>query len=211
MTCRIAGVYELFNTKSMKSYVGSSYDILKRCARHEKMLDSGTHYNKHLQASWDFYGGDTFEFYILEECVREQLVQREQHYIDMLQPKYNVCQIAGINDSNRGKTFSEEWKKRISESLKGHKLSEEHKHSLSKSHLGKHFSEEHKKKMSLALMGNRNNPGGNFAGQHHTEETKRKISESLKSCTGWHHSEETKRKISERLKGNKNGKGRVRP
>ena len=38
-----------------------------------------------------------------------------------------------------------------------------------------------------------------WKGKHHTDETKKKISETLK---GNHHSEETKKKISETLKGN---------
>lgn len=38
-------------------------------------------------------------------------------------------------------------------------------------------------------------------GKHHTEEIKRKLSESAKARTGWKHSEETKKKIGAKHKG----------
>ena len=64
---------------------------------------------------------------------------------------------------NKGKTFSEETKKKMSEAQKGPKnpmfgktLSEEHKRKVSEAHKGKKrgpFSEETKKKMSAAHKG----------------------------------------------------------
>ena len=59
------------------------------------------------------------------------------------------------------------------------------------------FSEEVKEKLKGKLAWNK--------GKHHSEETKRKLSESHKGRTTWnkgkHHSEETKRKLSESHKG----------
>ena len=60
--------------------------------------------------------------------------------------------------------------------------------------LGKHHSEETRKKISEAFKGE-NNP---MFGKHLSEETKQKMSESMK---GKYFSEETKRKISEANKG----------
>ena len=61
------------------------------------------------------------------------------------------------------------------------------------------FSEEVKEKLKGKLAWNK--------GKHHSEETKRKLSESHKGRTTWmkgkHHSEEAKRKISEHNKGKK--------
>lgn len=58
------------------------------------------------------------------------------------------------------------------------------------------LSEETKKKISIATSGKNNPMYGKSAmkGRHHSEETKRKISEAAK---GRHHSEETRKKISE--------------
>ena len=56
----------------------------------------------------------------------------------------------------RGKTLSEEHKKKISKNNKGKHRSEETKKKISKSSKGKTFSEEHKKKLSESLKGKDN-------------------------------------------------------
>ena len=61
---------------------------------------------------------------------------------------------------------------------------------------GKHHSEETKKKMSETRKGEKHP----FYGKHHSEESRRKMSEVRK---GKHHSEETKRKMGEIRKGKK--------
>lgn len=87
---------------------------------------------------------------------------------------------------NKGKMFSEESRKKMSEAKKGRRVSEEHKRKLSESASGKknHFfgkqhSEETKRKLSEALSGEKHP----FFGKQHSEETKRKISETLKNRT----------------------------
>lgn len=60
---------------------------------------------------------------------------------------------------------------------------------------GKHHSEESRRKLSEAHKGNKSCLGKH---KHHSEETRRKISEAKK---GRHHSEESRRKMSEAKKG----------
>ena len=66
---------------------------------------------------------------------------------------------------------------------------------------GKHHTEESRKKMSEALKGE-NNP---FYGKHHTDKTRRKMSEVKKGENnpfyGKHHTDKTRRKMSESHKG----------
>jgi hypothetical protein len=76
----------------------------------------------------------------------------------------------------KGKHFSEEHKRKLSESHKGKQLSEETKRKMSDVHRGKHFSDEHRKKISKAKKG-KNHP---MYGKHLSEEWKQRISESLK-------------------------------
>ena len=61
-------------------------------------------------------------------------------------------------------------------------------------HLGKHHSEESRKKMSESKKGK---PSW-IKGKHHSEESRKKMSESK---NGKHHSEETRKKISDAHKG----------
>lgn len=102
-----------------------------------------------------------------------------------------------ISNSNKGKhskSFSEDWKNKLSESHKGQipwnkgkKMSEEAIKKNSDSHKGHKASEETRKKLSEALKGRKL-----------SEEWKKKISEANK---GKHRSEETKRRHSALLKG----------
>jgi hypothetical protein len=99
---------------------------------------------------------------------------------------------------------------------KGQHLSNEARRKISESKIGKPRSEETRQKLSKALTGRfvgENNP---FYGKHHTDETKKKISENHKEAyasgkihpmKGKHFSEEQKRKMSETLKeGYRTGK-----
>lgn len=96
------------------------------------------------------------------------------------------------------KPFSEETKKKISEALKGNKiclgkkLSEETKKKIGDANRGRKISEEQKKRISETLKGR----PSNRKGTRHSEESKKKMSESHKNI-----SEETRNKMSETRKG----------
>lgn len=62
------------------------------------------------------YGYASFSFTVLEICKPEDLIQREQHYIDLLRPYYNLCRTAG---STLGKAHTEETKVKIGDSKSG--------------------------------------------------------------------------------------------
>ena len=85
------------------------------------------------------HGYDSFTLDILEYCEINILIDREQHYFDLLKPEYNILKAAnsrigrkhslktkalmslklkGVNHPSFGKTLSEETRMRISESLK---------------------------------------------------------------------------------------------
>lgn len=76
----------------------------------------------------------------------------------------------------KGFQHSEETKRKISIANAGRKLSEEHKRKVSEGNKGKIMSLETRKKMSENQMGT----GGHFYGRHHSEESKRKTSKTLK-------------------------------
>lgn len=77
------GVYLIWCTDRERGYVGSSKDVYKRWREHRALLRSGQHDNQALQRAWDKYGGDAFEFSILER-VSGDLLGRETFWIGEL-------------------------------------------------------------------------------------------------------------------------------
>jgi len=144
-----SGVYKILNEVNSKFYIGSSKDIIGRFSTHRTKLKANKHHNRHLQNAWNMYGENAFIFSILDECLseREVLLKTEQHYIDTLNPQYNILPIAGspmgtkltdehkqkISSSNKGRTFTENHKLRIKEARKKQiisKHSDEAKHKM---------------------------------------------------------------------------------
>lgn len=86
MKKKICGVYKIINQVNKKIYIGSSKDIYKRWTQHIDKLNKGEHENKHLQNAWNKYGSDNFEFEIVEECSSGAQFEREQYYLNTLNP-----------------------------------------------------------------------------------------------------------------------------
>lgn len=98
------------------------------------------------------YGREAFEFEVLEiididDSIKENLLMREQFWIDNLKPAYNILPVAG---SNLGYHHTEETKQKISNSTKGVKKSESHAKHIREGQKGRVLSEEHKAKLSQA-------------------------------------------------------------
>lgn len=86
-TRKICGVYKITNNANGKFYIGSSKDVKNRWYQHEKALNDGVHGNTHLQNAWNKYGGrKNFTFEIIEECEPDVQFEREQFYLNELNP-----------------------------------------------------------------------------------------------------------------------------
>ena len=84
------GVYTISNSVTGQIYVGGSVDIHSRWLAHKRELRKGKHLNVLLQAAWDQYGAPTFSLQVLELVTeRSSLMEREQHYVNLLLPTYN--------------------------------------------------------------------------------------------------------------------------
>ena len=94
-----------------KKYVGSSADLSKRLRKYFNMS-----YLTDLKDIMLIYkallthGFYNFTLEILEYCELSNLTKREQHYIDLLKPEYNILKIAG---SRSGHKLSEKTKAKI--------------------------------------------------------------------------------------------------
>lgn len=122
-------IYKIVTLHNNKFYIGSAIKPNKRKLEHLNTLKFNKHANNYLQKVYNKYGKENIKFEIVEEindC--NILIEREQYYIDTLNPEYNIQRIAG--GSALGCKRSEETKLKISNSRKGQLLSEEHKRKL---------------------------------------------------------------------------------
>lgn len=125
-----SGVYKILNNVNNKFYIGSATNLVKRKENHRNTLLKNKHVNILLQRALCKYGVSSFDFIILEFCDTEKLIEREQYYIDTLNPEYNICRIAG---NTLGAKHSVETRKKMSESGKKKIFTALHKENISKS------------------------------------------------------------------------------
>ena len=151
---RQSGIYQILNAVNGHRYIGSTIDLRKRLNRHRALLRRGAHENSHLQRAWCLYGAAAFRFSVLEEVqVLEQLLEREQHYLDTLRPEYNMAPNAG---SCLGVRHSEETKRKLGRLRKGKKrapYSAEARLNFSRGQRGRRHPPEIRAKMSQAQRG----------------------------------------------------------
>jgi hypothetical protein len=84
------GIYCIKNIVNDKCYIGSSTHIYYRLRRHKSDLLRKVHANPILQNAYNKYGADSFVVSIVEECAEDVVLVREQHYIDIFLPVYNI-------------------------------------------------------------------------------------------------------------------------
>lgn len=78
----MTGIYAIHNIINGKYYIGQARDIDYRWMQHRSRLKCGTHENKHLQASYNKYGKNAFEYFIVKECSKELLDEMEVLFIE---------------------------------------------------------------------------------------------------------------------------------
>jgi group I intron endonuclease len=172
-----SGVYRWVYISTGESYIGSAVDLSKRFSVYysQKSIQAVLSRSKsNILSAMQKYGYSDFYLEILEYCDSSQTIDREQYYLDLLSPEYNILPFAS---SSLGKLHTEETKIKISESLTGKYHSEETKQKMTESRKGKIFSDKTKQKLSELRLG-KDSP---FLGLTHSEETKLKMSESLGS------------------------------
>ena len=96
---KIAGVYKITNNITGDFYIGSSKDIEKRWRAHRSPSVHKQHPNSKLYKAMASYGLDNFTFEIIEKT--DNLREREQYYIEQLNPSYNNNWAQGCDIDNR--------------------------------------------------------------------------------------------------------------
>jgi group I intron endonuclease len=148
-----SGIYRWVNNLNIwqKSYVGSGIDLAKRLR---------SYYNKNelnrnprpIKDALVKYGHNNFTLDILEYCSIPGLLEREQFYIDLLSPEYNILKFAySLLGFRHSPENLEKFKSKI--------ISPEHKEILSLAHKGKLVSQETRNKLAVATANyKKNNP-----------------------------------------------------
>lgn len=84
----ISGIYKITNLATNEFYIGSSKNIESRWAYHKAKFKSNEETSNKLYLDFKKYDLENFKFEILEKC-SENLKEKEQEYIDKLNPQYN--------------------------------------------------------------------------------------------------------------------------
>lgn len=204
-----AGIYLITNTANGKEYVGKDIRLPHRWSGHRCMLSKGKHKNTHLQRAWEVYGGQSFDYAILEYCAPEELTTREAWWIGLLDLK-NRDKGYNINDPEVGRTgirHTPEARRKMSEALTGKKQSAETIAKRARSLLGNKNgvgfkpTDEWRAKQSAAHRGNQH-----ALGYRHTDAAKASMSAARTGNTyrlGHTASVETRAKISASQQGKK--------
>jgi len=190
------GIYLWIHNESGKIYVGSAVDLSNRLNDYLRLsyLKDKKKVNSHIYSAIKFHGYSAFSLMILEyidisnlsvDEAKILILEREQHFLDSLQPEYNILKKAG---SMLGFKHSEESKEKLSKAFSGEN------HPMH----GKTHSEETISKISVALSGDNHHRA--MLGKTHSTETLLKMSESKMGANnpmfGKTHSEETISKLS---------------
>ena len=168
----LCGVYKITNKINGKVYIGQSINIETRWKEHVNSLRRGDSRCTLLQRALNKYEEEDFAFEVLELCSEDMLDDVEVKYISL----YDSCN-CGYNIESGG-------------NKKKH-LAEETKQKLREAHLGKKMSDEALQKMSAARIGEKNP----MYGKSHSEEARKKISDTHKGKPGHAISDEVKERI----------------
>ena len=136
----MTGIYQITNVENGKIYIGQSQDIERRFHDHKNSPQPK------MREDVEIFGWDSFKFEVLEECSLEVLNDRENFYIEKLNPEYNTIKLHNwthtpetcekIRQSKIGTHHTEKACEKMSESRKGVTLSDEHKEKCRQKSLG---------------------------------------------------------------------------
>ncbi|MBR5604201.1 MAG: GIY-YIG nuclease family protein [Bacteroidales bacterium] len=166
-----SGIYEIYNTKNQKRYIGQSIHIRTRLFKHINELNKNQHKNQHLQNSWNKYNYDSFKFRVIEYCSVDELDSKEDYYISLY---HSNDSLFGFNyridnKTNRGLKWSEEQRKKMQQQInkegsyyKNHTVPKETMEKAWNASRNKTWTEDERKRHSELLTGRKINDTSNM-------------------------------------------------
>jgi len=153
-----AGIYRWTNIINYKSYIGSANDLRTRFwiyFSNNRLINSKMPIYKAILK----HGYDNFKLEILEYCDPNIVLAREQYFIDLLKPEYNVLNVAGstLGYKHTAETLtkfktrqvSNKTRTNLAKAAKGRILTQEVRAKISKARTGIKLSDETKTKLSI--------------------------------------------------------------
>lgn len=203
------GIYKITNIVNNRSYIGSSKNIIRRLKNHFSLLRHNKHGNQFIQRDFNKHGINNFLYEIVYLCKdHEDILKIEQTYLDLLD--YNNCYNISKNASG-GDILSYHWNRRDIINKIGNTLRKKYKNGEIKlpSRNGKSNSMyidgrsyktkncitcgveiSIRRKYDFCVMHNKSAEKNSFFGKKHSQETKNKISDSIKK-RGYNGNQET--------------------
>jgi group I intron endonuclease len=135
MNMNKTGIYKI-QSKRYKNriYIGSAINVNKRWNQHRNDLKNNKHHSLKLQRHFNKYGVDDLTFILIEECLKENLLIREQFYLDTTNTYFNICKIAGNclgrTAWNKNKKMSVEFSNKMKIASIGNQNHLGHKHTI---------------------------------------------------------------------------------
>lgn len=166
-----SGVYRWVDKINGKTYIGSSVNLSRRLSDYFNVnyLIKGKSYIHNALLKRGYFN---FSLEILEYCEKKSTILREQFYIDLMKPEYNILKQAG---SSLGYRHTEETLAKMA-SFRAIKLGKANpmfgKKGERHHRYGIKFSDETLKKMSKKKLGAKNP----MFGKKHTEDARGKLS-----------------------------------
>lgn len=131
------GIYKIINLTNENVYIGSSINLGRRFASYYSFKYIDRRQTSLICKALLKNGYSKFRLEVLEYCPVENVLEREQYYLDLLKPKYNILTTAG---SSLGY-------KHTQETLAKFKLRKHSEDTLEK-FKARTFSQEHRGKIS---------------------------------------------------------------
>lgn len=149
---KICGIYCIYNEQYF--YIGQSNDIKKRWNSHRSKLNRNVHVNYIMQQVYNKFPEDPFAYKIICECEEKNLDKLEIIVKNKLCEKYPEKICMNIANCGRRVSWTDEMKRKASISHKGKIFSEEHKKHISEGQKGIKRPLQYVKIVQLDLNGN---------------------------------------------------------
>ena len=185
---KTCGVYMLTNKLNGKKYIGSSACIGSRLSDHfgQSMRNPK---GRPLYTEMNEYGKEAFEYCVLEECDKSIKVDREQYWVEKLNPEYNLTY------PKTREFISTERKNKVKHSTKQQALYARNKELYQTKEYRDRFREQTRKRMKPVILLNKETneeimrfeslqSTANWLDKNTTSKNPCKVSEVKKVCDG---------------------------